>query len=59
MVKKLIYCYYLFFRKTIFKAKQHMIHMNLALVLLLGLIVFVSGIETASDSKVRNVKPWL
>ncbi|XP_065911567.1 cadherin EGF LAG seven-pass G-type receptor 1-like isoform X2 [Dysidea avara] len=42
----------LLFRKTIFKAKQHMIHVNLALALLLGLVVFVSGIETASDNKV-------
>jgi len=31
---------------------RNMIHVNLSLALLLGLIVFVSGIETASDNKV-------
>jgi len=45
-------CTFLSLRKTIFKAKQHMIHVNLSLALLLGLVVFVSGIETANDQKV-------
>ena len=31
---------------------QHYVHFNLSLSLLLGLIVFVSGIETATDSDV-------
>ena len=58
MVKSSYTAINFFSRKTIFKAKQHMIHMNLALALLLGLIVFVSGIETASDSKVGNVNHY-
>ena len=41
-------------RKSVFKAKQHMIHLNLALALLLGMIVFVSGIETANGNKVSQ-----
>ena len=32
-----------------------MIHMSLSLALLLGLVVFVSGIETAGDNKVKIV----
>ena len=31
-----------------------MIHLNLATALLLGLIVFVSGIETASGNRVSH-----
>ena len=30
------------------------IHLNLALALLLGLIVFVAGIETAADNEVSK-----
>ena len=40
-------------RKRVFKLKQHFIHTNLAIALLLGLVVFVSGIETASEYRVR------
>ena len=40
-----IYCN----RKTAFKAKHHMLHLNLSIALLIGLIVFVSGVETAKD----------
>ena len=43
-----------FYRKSVFKARQHMIHLNLAIALLLGLIVFVSGIETASGNRVSQ-----
>ena len=39
-------------RKAAFKAKHNKIHLNLSIALLLGLIVFVSGIETAKDNKV-------
>jgi len=49
--RKVILLYFLL-RKTAFKEMQNMIHLNLSLALLLGLIVFVSGIETASDNKV-------
>jgi len=41
-------------RKSVFKATHNMIHLNLSLALLLGLVVFVSGIETANDSKARK-----
>ena len=35
-----------------FKEKINMVHLNLAIALLLGLIVFVSGVETAKDNEV-------
>ncbi|XP_065910295.1 uncharacterized protein [Dysidea avara] len=38
------------YRKHVFNQVQHYIHFNLSLSLLLGLLVFVSGIETAVDS---------
>ena len=44
-------------RKHIFNQVQHYIHFNLSLSLLLGLIVFVSGIQTAVNSDVSFV--WL
>ena len=37
-----------------FKLRHHFIHTNLAIALLLGLVVFVSGIETASEYRVRT-----
>ena len=40
------------FRKSIYKGIPNFIHFNLALSLFIGLIVFVSGIETAKDNKV-------
>ncbi|XP_065910282.1 uncharacterized protein [Dysidea avara] len=36
-------------KKKIFDQIQHFIHLNLSIALLLGLITFVSGIETATD----------
>ena len=45
-------CFVCLHRKTVFKATQHLIHLNLATALLLGLIVFVSGIETATENTV-------
>ena len=42
-------------RKEIFNQVRHFIHINLSVALLLGLIVFVSGIETASDLRVRII----
>ena len=42
-------------RKKIFNHRQHFIHLNLVVALLIGLILFVSAIETASDSRVRNL----
>ena len=41
-------------RKKIFNQVRHFIHVNLSAALLLGLIVFVSGIEAASDLRVRD-----
>jgi len=40
-------------RKAAFKAQHNKIHLNLSIALLLGLIVFISGIETAKDDKVN------
>jgi len=45
------FCY----RKTAYKAKHNIIHLNLSIALLFGLITFVSGIQTATGSKVRMV----
>ena len=39
-------------RKKIFNLTQHFLHLNLSIALLLGLITFVSGIETASKYRV-------
>ena len=47
--KLAIYCC----RKHVFKEKINMIHLNLAIALLCGLIVFVSGIETAIGNEVK------
>ena len=44
----------LHYRKKIFNQIRHFIHINLSAALLIGLIVFVSGIEAASDSRVRS-----
>ena len=40
------------YRKSIYKGIPNFIHFNLALSLLIGLIVFVSAIETAKENKV-------
>ena len=45
-------CILLHYRKHIFNQAQHYIHFNLSMSLLLGLIVFVSAIETAVGSNV-------
>ena len=42
-----------FCRKSLFKDKINMVHLNLAIALLCGLIVFVSGVETATDNEVQ------
>ena len=39
-------------RKKIFKEVQNFIHLNLAIALSLALVVFVSGIETATEKDV-------
>ena len=41
-------------RKRVFNLTQHFIHLNLSIALLLGLITFVSGIETASEHRVSD-----
>ena len=40
------------FRRSIYKGTPNFIHFNLALSLFIGLIVFVSGVETTKDNKV-------
>ena len=44
----------MYYRKNVYKAKHNKIHLNLSIALLLGLIVFVSGIETAKSNRVSN-----
>jgi len=46
------YCYSFLFRKSLYKGTPNFIHLNLALSLLIGLIIFVSAIETAKDNEV-------
>ncbi|XP_065911452.1 adhesion G protein-coupled receptor L4-like isoform X3 [Dysidea avara] len=41
----------LLFRKTVFQPMQNIIHVNLSIALLLSLILFVSGIETANENR--------
>ena len=43
------------FRKVLLETKIYAIHLNLSIALLLTLITFVSGIETANDNKVRHI----
>ena len=42
----------LYIRKSIYKGVPNFIHFNLALALLIGLIIFVSAIETVKENKV-------
>ena len=44
--------FYLQFSKQVFYKIPDFIHLNLSIALLLGLIVFVSGIETATRYRV-------
>ena len=45
---------FLFYRKVVFDYKINWIHFHFATVLILALIVFLAGIETATSNKVRN-----
>ena len=45
-----VYAYH--YRKTTFKGTHNSIHLNLSIALLLGLVVFVSGIESAKNDRV-------
>lgn len=45
-----------FCRKSVFNKEIYMVHLNLAIALLCGLIVFVSGVETATDNEVSYAK---
>ena len=40
------------FRKSIYSGTHNFIHFNLALSLVIGLIIFVSAVETMKDNKV-------
>ena len=40
------------YRNTLLKGIHNFIHLNLAIALLLALIIFVSGIERATESEV-------
>ena len=44
---------YTVLRKTVFYQKQHFLHLNLSVALLLGLITFIGGIENANKYRVR------
>ena len=49
-----LYSLNIFTRKSVFDHKQHFIHLNLCIALLLGITIFISGIEAASDYRVRR-----
>ena len=44
-----------YFRKSIYKGTPNFIHFNLTLSLFIGLILFVSGVETAKDKEVSII----
>ena len=46
---------HVYYRKCIFNHTQHFLHLNLSIALLLGLITFVSGIETAAEYRVSGL----
>ena len=48
----ILYIYIYHYRKTAFKGTHNKIHLNLSIALLFGLIVFVSGIESAKNDRV-------
>ena len=48
MICCLSYC-----RKSIYKGMINVIHFNLALSLLIGLIIFVSSVDNAKNNEVR------
>jgi len=59
MLMVLLFClfshllfFYMCVRKKAFNKRHHMVHLNLSIALLLALLAFVSGVETASNSKV-------
>ena len=45
---------HILYRKSVFNLIQHFVHLNLSIALLLGLLTFVSGIETASEYRVSH-----
>ena len=48
-------CLLFYFRKSIYKGTPNFIHFNLTLSLFIGLILFVSGVETAKDKEVSII----
>ena len=46
------YIQFILFRKSIYKGTHNFIHFNLSMSLMIGLIIFISGVETAKDNKV-------
>jgi len=51
----MISCFVLYtFRKKGFKEKHQVVHLNLSIALLLALIAFVSGLETAKNNTVSE-----
>ena len=42
------------YRKQAFNLVQHFLHLNLCIALLLGLVIFISGIETAAEYRVSD-----
>ena len=43
------------YRKELFVSVHFFVHLNLAIALLLGYILFIAGIDTAVENRVRNL----
>ena len=52
MCEECVYCDCDICRNTLLEGIHNFIHLNLAIALIMALIVFVGGIETATDSEV-------
>ena len=50
-----VYVVILEFRNTMLDGIHNFVHLNLAIAIVMALIVFVSGIETATESEVSSV----
>ena len=47
-----IYMCVIYYRRNSLKSKHNIVHLNLSIALLIGLILFVSGIENSTGSEV-------
>jgi len=53
------YIFFLIHRKKAFEKKHNKVHLNLSIALFLGLVTFVSGIESATGNKVNLMYTYI